>query len=357
MFEGHLADGVTAQRRPVRVRLSGQYLHVYDPEGKALDTWPLKGLRLAEEVYRGQPVRLMHADRDDACLTVTSQGILEPLLAHLPRVRRRLFVRGSTAGRVVFWTLAVVGLCAGLMLAVPHLARPVARAVPMGWEQAFGRQVVHSMVPTRCTGAAGQAALDRIVGRLSAVQDSPYTFQVSVADTDRVNAFATPGGYIVVFRGLIDSADTPDEVAGVLAHEMGHVIRRHPTQAMVRSLGFRVVAGAFMGDASGLASSAADLGRSLLELSYSRQDEAEADRVGAGLLRRSGIGTAGLVAFFNRLRKAHPDRAPGALRFLASHPGLSRRIRALGTPSTPSRPVLSPGQWQALKQICTGSPE
>src|SRR5690606_26348291 len=107
-------------------------------------------------------------------------------------------------------------------------------------------------------------------------------FTVSVADDPQVNAFAAPGGRIVLLEGLLREAESPDEIAGVLAHEIGHVTERHPTAAALRLLGIQALLTGIFGDGS-LASAAAGAGGLLVALSYSRDDERTADRLAAEL--------------------------------------------------------------------------
>jgi predicted Zn-dependent protease len=198
-----------------------------------------------------------------------------------------------------------------------------------------------------CEAAPGRRALDELTGRLSQAAASPYQFRISVMDLDVPNAFALPGGRIVVFRGLIDFAESADEVAGVLAHEMGHVTYRHGTEGIVKSLGLAFFFGVMLGD---LGSGAIGLaGETLVSTAYSRDAETEADGAALELLGRAGLRAEGVAEFFARLQETYGDM-PAALALLSTHP--TNESRAQRFTGATGAAALSEGDWQALKAIC-----
>jgi Zn-dependent protease with chaperone function len=353
-FAAYLTDGLTAERRRVRVNVDTRRLQILDADGNQLDNWPMDGLRLAEEVYRGQPVRLLHRDRGDIRLIVDDPSILSTLGRYLPRFGRRDFTTHSTTARVVFWGVTVAILATVLIAGVPRLAGPLARAVPPEWEEKFGDSIAESITSGRqgCRDADGEKALDGLVQRLAAGQRVPYPFKVRVSSDSRVNAFAAPGGRIVLLNGLIKSAQSPEEVAGVLAHEMAHVVKRHPLEGLIRALGLRFVIGMLIGDASGMLSGLAGVGEHLLLLSYSRDKEAEADRLGVEMLNRAGIRADGLATFFKRLQDEKTGDLPTELSFLSSHPLHEERIHAISVLAKADGAAMIGKEWEALKNIC-----
>lgn len=170
--------------------------------------------------------------------------------------------------------------------------------------------------------APADEVVERIGVRLSA--GSAYPFQFHVAEDARVNAFALPGGHVVVFTGLLKAADSADEVAGVLAHEISHVEARHSLRALLHGLGLRAVMAVALGDYAGgvWGDMAGELGR----LSYSRDLEREADLDGLKHLRRAGLAAEGMARFFEKM--ATPD-GHGGVEWLSSHPASGERLAAL----------------------------
>jgi len=168
-------------------------------------------------------------------------------------------------------------------------------------------------------------AVDEIVKRLTQGDKSGFKFRVQVVDADIVNAFALPGGAIVVYTGLLRSAGSPEQVAGVLAHELSHVTRRHGMQRIAQSLGVVACIQLLFGDVSGLAAVAVEVLREGAINSYGRDDEHQADMDAVKRLARSSVPPAALADFFVVLQK----REAGSLQipgFLSTHPDLGQRI-------------------------------
>jgi beta-barrel assembly-enhancing protease len=160
-----------------------------------------------------------------------------------------------------------------------------------------------------------------------------FTWAVEVIDDpNQVNAFATPGGYLYVYTGLLRAAESEAEVIGVMGHEVGHVLARHYARRLVKTYGLQVLAQAALGSNPGvLAELAASIAANGYLLSHSRDDETESDEIGARLARRAGYDPQGLVTFFEKL-DAMQGSVPSILKYLMGHPppaDRSAHVRAL----------------------------
>lgn len=239
-------------------------------------------------------------------------------------------------------------LIGAVFLAVPLLSRPLSRFVPASVQESFGSRMMSDLAITTsfCRSEDGLAALDKLAEELAVANGSPRPFRVTVADDDLLNAFAAPGGYIVLFRSVIEQAESPNEVAGVLAHEMSHVSEGHTARGLVEALGYGAF-GLFSDDES----MSAELVQSVVGGKYSRDDELEADLAGVHMLNRAGIGSKGLNTFFDRLSAMEGD-VPGLLEFLSTHPTGDKRKAALREHTRDGRPALSADEWKALQNIC-----
>lgn len=153
-------------------------------------------------------------------------------------------------------------------------------------------------------------------------------FNVAVIDSPDVNAFCLPGGRIVIFTGLLKKARTPEEVAGVLSHEMAHATLRHGLQTAVRSAGVVVAAELLIGDAAGLVALGAELGQQAALTSYSREQETEADVEGVRMLHAAAIDPLSLAEFFEHLRQDGQD-VPAAIAWISTHPQHDVRIASI----------------------------
>lgn len=147
---------------------------------------------------------------------------------------------------------------------------------------------------------------------------SRYRYRFYVADDNSVNAYAMPGGYVVVHTGLMRLAASAEEVAGVLAHEVQHIEQRHSLRGMAQSLGLAAALGLLVGDTGGLAS----VGRDLLSLKFSRDHETEADREGVRGLVAATINPAGMRDFFGRMAA----QSTLELGYFSTHPASAQRM-------------------------------
>jgi Zn-dependent protease with chaperone function len=360
-------DGATSARRLVLVELTPEYLVVRDAEHRdIIARWPYgkldhrpapEGMLRLGEIGAQAPARLEVRDAaliaaiDDASVPVDRSGANER--------RSRM--------KVVGWSLvAVVVLVLAAVFGVPALANQLAPLVPMRAERLLGEAIdgqVRKMLdksdgksPFECGGgtgeAAGRAAFAKMLGKLEAAAALPVPLDAKVIRRSEPNAIALPGGHIYVFEGLIGKAESADEVAGVVAHEIGHVAHRDGTRSVLQSAGLSFLFGMLLGDFVG--GSAVVIGaRAVLQSSYSREVEGSADRYGVELMGRAGGNPRALGAVLDRIAGAiHPG-----MEILSDHPDTQARVRVINDLSAalpPPKPLLEPAEWAALKLICKG---
>lgn len=360
-WEGYYLDGKTAVRHRARVRLLRTRLEITTESGLTA-WWPYGEVRQTQGFYAGQEVRLERGGQLPEVLLIRDPAFLTNLHRVAPETAGRFHDPSRRRMRVTLTALAAlaaVGITAALYLwGIPGLASVVAPHVPASWEERLGRTVSEHLAPEqrRCTEPTRTQAIQEVTSVLtSVVRDSPYTFRVIVLNTPSVNALATPGGYVVVFRGLLERTRSAEELAGVLAHEFQHVLLRHSTRALLRHASTGVLIAALSGDVSGAMTYGLESARILAELRYSRQDEEEADREGFRMLVAAGVDPAGMLGFFETLKKA-PGMAATLPPYLSTHPtteGRIERLRSLGLPTRPVTTRLLPGlDWHQVRSIC-----
>lgn len=254
-----------------------------------------------------------------------------PFMAQLPQMQgMRSKQRRRGVGRVAGWSLVGLFVAFPLLLIallftqLDRISGWITDQIPIEEEAKLGRASFDSMkfrLKLRDTGPAYEAVQD-IGKRLT--QGSKYTYEFHVVEDGTLNAFAMPGGIVVVHTGLIKATKRPEELAGVLAHEVQHVEQRHSLQGMVKNLGLRAVWAMVTGDIGGtLAGRAA---QQLTSLKFSRDAETEADAKGFDTLVSQGIDPAGMPAFFKTMSEKAAD-APAA--FISSHPLSKNREKEL----------------------------
>ena len=320
--------------------------------------WALSDIREVPDQAGGDQMILQRADDPVQRLVLTDRG-LAPRLPNRTK-RPKLTKRGP----LVLWALAAVASVALIILVlVPTMANQLARFIPPEGERALGEVTLNQirsaldqtgLNPVQvCDNPEGLAALAKMEARLQTALPETQTLTVSVLDHDMINAFALPGNYIVFFRGLIEKAQTPEEVAAVFAHEIGHVVSRDPTRHALRSAGSLGVLGLLFGDFAGGAAVLL-LAERLIEAQYSQGAESDADVFAHSVLIEAQIAPSALATMFERFRALGGDASPFVAHFL-SHPSLGDRIQA-ARDATPSGfeavPVLSAQEWRALQNIC-----
>jgi Zn-dependent protease with chaperone function len=288
-------------------------------------------------------VHVLDADAARALLSTPALAATPMADALLNRRRR------NTASRSLGWSvLAGLILLPAVVLLLfvlnsNRIAGWIAGRIPIEQEVGIGRQAFEGMraqLKIKDTGAPYEVV--RAIGaRLT--KGSKYTYEFHVADDTAVNAFALPGGVIVVNTGLIDLTTRPEELAGVLAHEVQHVELRHSVRGMVKSLGLRGLFAFATGDIGGSLLGEAVVG--MTDLKFSRDDESEADRLGLDSLIEADIDPSGMPTFFEKMRK-HTGEAPVA--FVSSHPSSANREAALRARFSATNKTFTPlntGPW------------
>lgn len=355
-FAGRYSDGASAASSDAEVRLTETGIEIRRREPAETLFWPYAGLAVSAPLGpHAIDALLTYRYVPGATLFVAEGSFARHLQELAPHLTRRAQRRAHAAP----WLLAaLVTVSLGALVWTVGLspARGIARLIPDPTRVALGARVISSMTAGRrvCASAAGRAALDKLVARLSASAGGARPFRITVVDWGLVNAFAAPGEQIVLTRGLIEKAASADEVAGVLAHEMGHGLEMHPEAGLVRAMGLAAAADLILGGSGGAIANAGVL---LAQLSYTRGAEREADRHALRILREAAIPAQGLADFFKRMDEAEggvPGRkSGGALDVLSTHPQSAERARMIAAaPRYDATPALAGSEWAALRAIC-----
>jgi len=360
-WEGHYLDGQTAARQRVSIRLMRLGLHVTTERGDTL-WWPYEEIRQTQGFYSGEQVRLERGGEFSEALLVSDTSFLTQLHQIAPELATRFHKpahRRRRARLVLIAALASMGVLAVLYLwGIPALAAFVASRVPVSWEERLGRSIVTHLVPPamRCTDKTRTRVIDEIITVLTAsLPTSPFTIRVIVVNDSTINAFAVPGGYIVLYRGLLEKTQTAEELAGVLAHELQHIFKHHVTQALIQHVSTGLLLAAITGDTSRATAYGLESARLLGILRYSRQSEEEADAAGMRMLLESGIDPKGMIAFYELLTKSTSETS-SILKYLSTHPSTGDRIKNLKSLVEQSQPksvkLLKGYDWSNIKKIC-----
>jgi Zn-dependent protease with chaperone function len=356
-------DGVSGRRQTVTVDLTDDAIAIGTPEGAAIARWPYADvIRVAAAGGRlrlghsgnGPPARLAIPDTVFANAVADRLGVLAPQLEAKERRKRHRVVEWSIAAVAALVVLAAVGM--------PPIAELLAPLVSAEAEDAIGRTVDEASRTGfdgpdsfECGLADGEreghAAFLKLIGKLEAAAGLPVRLRpVVVRAPKTINAMAGPGGYVYVYYGIIRFVDTPDELAGILAHELGHVAHRDTVKGLLSDTGAAYLFGVLMGDFFGSGAMFYSAGK-ILHAHYSRPQEAAADAYSVPLVAKAGGDPYGAAVFFEH---ASREFGPNQLELFDEHPTHGARIAAIrAIPAQANRtPLLTPTEWKALKQVC-----
>ncbi len=328
--------------------------------GKKPVRWAMADLRAVRDQAAKDMIVLARTGNKLARLLVNDPEAVRILSARAPMIKRGPEAPGK--GRLFGWAVGAIASVALIILVlVPLMADQLAELLPPAGERALGDSTFeqirtmlsdNALLPVEvCEEPEGLAALAKMTDRLSPGTELPNDLTVHVLDHDLINAFALPGGQVILFRGLIDAAEAPEEVAAVLAHEIGHVVARDPARIALRTAGSVGVLGLLFGDFAGGAA-VLFMTERLIQASYSREAESNADIFALELLDQAGLPPAALATMFERFREVGGE-AGGLISHFSSHPALGDRIaRAAELTEVSGEPVLTPREWQALRAVC-----
>jgi Zn-dependent protease with chaperone function len=363
---GIFFDGATSARRGVSVELELDVLRIRAADGAVLAEWPYD--------------RLETVSAPAGVLRLGQAG--SPVLARLevrdPRLAAAIDERSSPVDRsggharrmqakVIVWSLAATAsLVVVAVWGLPRIATELTPLIPHAVERKLGAAVerqVRASLDTHHTGAAfecgnspkekpGRAAFDKLMRQIETAADLPIPLSALVVRQPEGNAITLPGGYIYVFQGLLDKAAAPDELAGVIAHEVGHVAHRDGTRMVLQAAGLSLLFGILLGDFVG-GGAVVLAAKIILQTRHSRAAETAADAYGVALMGRIGGDPRGLGRLLSRIAgTTHPGP-----KILLDHPETRDRVALIEklAGSAPTRPLLDRTEWAALKTICAGA--
>ncbi|WFU73956.1 MULTISPECIES: M48 family metallopeptidase [unclassified Bradyrhizobium] len=345
-------DGVSSRRRQVTLAL-GDALEIVE-EGEAPVRWAYADIRRADS-----PAGILRLSCTTAPLLarleVRDVALATQVMVRCARLDEHQTSRRGLA-KIVGWSVAAaVSIVCVVLFGVPLAADRLAPLVPKPIERRIGDasevQVKTIFGRSVCEEPAGKAAFTKLVNRLrdaAGLDDDAMT--AGVLPTAVPNAFALPGGKVYVLRGLLDKAQNPDELAGILAHELGHLKHYDNMRGLIYNGGTSFLIGLLFGDVTG-SSAVIFASRSVVEASYSREAETGADTFAIEIMHKLGRSPKPAAELMFRITG---KEGGSGFTILASHPLTEDRLARMTKEDRPASgpPLLTDKEWQALKGIC-----
>lgn len=360
-------DGERAGVQVVDVEIDGTWLRLVDPDtGVKIRQVPVADVR-ALDWSRRERMRLRLTEDDPARLALQGPRAITAIQRACPKLKA-LRSSGREMRRVALWGGgALVSAAFILLVVLPWSAGWIAAGVPDSFRDRLGREVEDALAARLasetareaaaedgtdalyCAAPAGRAALDELAARIADAQGMTTVPSVRVLRGTVANALAMPGGRILILAPLIEGSQGPNVIAGVLAHEIGHVVERHPMRASVHAMGLGALVSLLIGDVTGGAVIVAAV-QTTLSSAYSRDQERAADAFALAALNALDIDARPLAAF---LRDLSDGEDAGAVRaFLGTHPASAERAAEIEARATGTAAALTPEAWWDLRAIC-----
>lgn len=359
-WTGYYLDGHTAARHCITATPSLCGIEITGDETPARK-WSYDEIELVQGAYAGEPVRL--AKRQSAeTLVIPSNSILTAIHQYArssqPHIHDTKF-RPQRLQWTVMAGIAVVFLTFGLYRwGIPTFSGVFASYIPVSWEQRLGEEAVAHFATEkrRCADPYRTQLVRSILSELvKSASPSPYDFKLYLVDNPAVNALAAPGGQIVVFRGLLEKTESAEQLAGVLAHEIQHVLKRHSMRLLTEQILGAALLTAVSGDFSSAMTYGLQSVQFLGQLQYSQTHETQADEEGMKLLIKAGLDPKEMIAFYRIMEGDHLKES-GVLAYLSSHPLMGQRISRLEQLAGPSgsgkRHLLTDFDWKFVRAVC-----
>lgn len=297
---------------------------------------PLEELEISLGGASDRIVFFKHPARPETALHTADHYILQhPLIQGNPRLAELVAGIARKKRFNISILLGIFGVIIGFFLILIIARKPLAQAavdrMPVEWETQIGYLVFSNIEKEQKVLDSPELIeeLKLLTGPLlEGIDDAKYPFTFHIVENETVNAFAIPGGHVVLHSGLLLNAESPEEIAGVLAHEIAHVTRRHSMKNMVNALGTYMIIQVLLGDVSGIAGAVANNASFLIGRAHSRDFERDADNVGWEYLMKARIHPKGMVSFFEKLQEEHEaiSHVEETLSFMSTHPATSERI-------------------------------
>jgi Zn-dependent protease with chaperone function len=289
-----------------------------------------------------------------ARLEIRDPQLAAELKSRCPRLAENQ-VDGRAIAKIVGWSLAaVVSIVTLVTFGVPLVADRLAPLVPQSFERRLGDaaevQIKTIFGNKTCNDVAGQKAFEKLLRSLRQAAGLDTAVEPEVLSTSVPNALALPGGKVILFSGLLAKANNPDEIAGVLAHEFGHLKHRDNMRNLIHDSGTAFLVGLLFGDVTG-AGALVFASRTLVTSSYSREVEQGADTFSMEVMQKLGRSPKPMGELLFRVTGKQGD---SELSILASHPLTEDRLKRMSEADRPPTgpPLLTPGEWTALQAIC-----
>jgi len=313
-YDAVFFDSRSPVRNEIKVTVTRQGLKLLNIKDSTTSFWNYSDIKQTNDIHADGQVKFeKRKELDNSALIFDDTSVIDAIKYISPDLQGNFHRSYNMSGWIRILIYSFVGaILAGFIIyrwLLPAFVNVVSGIVPVSWEENIGNRyrVVYSQPFEQCDDEELNDSVGVIKDRLvNSLDSSPYNYNITILHNDMINAFALPGGNILLLDGLINATDRPEELAGVLAHEIEHVEQRHSTRMILREASFGLLISAVTGDSQGF-DKVLQTAKQFGALGYSRNSEQSADREGMKLLIKSGIDPEGMIDFFEIMKKQNGD--------------------------------------------------
>jgi len=364
-FSAHYIDGKSPLRYDANITLTRDSLRIQILNTNETVNWLYSDIKQVKDIYSKDEVHLKYGDELQQILIIKDHRFISSLKKISPQYTKKFKRSGSDKWiKIVAYTFIAIAVLAVLMhrWIVPALTNYVVNKFPVSWEEKIGQTFITHFATGFgvCEESQLHGQIDIIINKLvETLNKTNYKYNVTIVDGKLVNAFALPGGEIVIFHGLIEKSKRPEEVAGVLAHEIQHIEQRHFAKILVKELSLGILLTLIIGDSQVLGT-VLNSANTLRSLAYQRSEESSADAEGLKMLIKAEIDPKGMIDFFEIIKNEHGNTEEVS-EYFSTHPDTGDRIGKLdnmikGSSFKPEK-LLPDVNWEETKMLCNKTKE
>jgi Zn-dependent protease with chaperone function len=346
VVSGNYFDGMSARPLPVKVYFQISSLKLESEDAGFSKTIPVDELSHVRSIGNDRLILNFNEECTEG-VDITYQDIVQLFSQDYPAIGHKNFlgrVKGISNKAILVLLAAMLSLVAVIyFFVVPFAGEMATHIVSRQQEVSLGESIYESILKGYKTDTIKTTIVNKMADEIDFL--SPYQLNITVVESEEKNAFALPGGHIVVFSALLNEMNDYPELIGLLAHEVSHVNHRHSLKSIFRNLSSYIFISVIFSDVNGISTVLIDNANKFKTLSYSRSLETEADQEGLKILQHNQVDPRGMLRLFNILLE--DSKVPhSSLEFLSSHPLTENRIRYIekqinqGVFITKEHPVL-----------------
>lgn len=364
-YTARYTDGKTSRVYSVILEPQRQGLKIIASEtSETLAAWSFGDMHVTQDWQKISGSIIAHKRLAGAALTIDNQTVFDAMRARLDKKDRATFKVPISIPSILLSLAAAVAV---VMIGYPLYGKTMdlaAGLISPEAEKAFGDMQIAAFGNEfkSCEDKKAAASLEKIINHLVSKSDlKGKSIDVHLYNTPMVNAFALSGNNMAVLTGFLKDTTSEEEIAGVLAHELGHIAHRDALRLTLQSQGYSLMANLMTGS-SGAYSGIGQFASIAQTLQYTREKEEAADAYASHLLPKAGYSKRGLANFLGRALTGTHGKTLQTLEdnfsFLSTHPTTTARVTKLQQPqnAAPSRNILSAAEFRALRNACQEKP-